>query len=901
MEDRYKTIIDMNKEDDSHSLILRQIRKGSRVLEVGPASGAMTQYMKEQLECQVSIIEKSEEGFRSASVFAEDGWCGDVESEEWEPLFKKKEFDYIIFADVLEHLHNPGRVLERVSTYLGTEGQLVISVPNIGYAGVLAELYGNRFDYRETGLLDETHCHFFSYYSMLDMLEQSGFRVIIADGTRLGIADSEFRNSAASLPEEIRTLLAEKRLSDVYQFVVTAVKQEYFDSQNLNLDNRLDLSRGINRSRNVLAEPQQYEAEIKKLLEELEESRKIAEHFQEHYLAAINQRNSLTAYAKILKESKDALENATFWKMTKPLRDFSDVMKRLTGNKNKKLDNTSTSSWKLTEEEREKQTKERFSKDISFSILVPVYNTDRKFLEEMIASVEAQTFRRWQLCLADSSDSSHSYVGKICRRYAKKDSRICYQHLKENLGISENTNAAARMAKGRYLGLLDHDDWLHPSALYECAKAIHEQDGDVIYTDEDTFRNHPKDAYCPHFKPDFSPDTLRSYNYVCHFLLFKKTLFKEVGGFRKELDGSQDYDFILRLSEKAEVIVHIPRILYYWRAHKASVAESLEAKPYVIQAAHKALEEHLRRLKLNGEVLDSSVPSTYRIRYELKEKPLVSILIPNMNQMKTLKKCIDSILQKTSYENYEIIVIENNSTDPEIYQYYKELEKNQKIRVVYWDREFNYSAINNYGAGYAKGKYLVLLNNDIEILSKDWIQEMLMFAQRKDVGAVGMKLYYPDDTVQHAGVILGIGGVAGHSHKYFPRNHVGYSYRLTLAQNLSAVTAASMMIPTAVYKEVGGLDEAYQVAFNDVDLCMKIRRAGYLIVFTPYAEAYHYESKSRGREDTREKQTRAMGEINRFRERWKKELQKGDPYYNPNLTLTKEDFSLREEDWNWNL
>ena len=450
------------------------------------------------------------------------------------------------------------------------------------------------------------------------------------------------------------------------------------------------------------------------------------------------------------------------------------------------------------------------------------------------------------------------------------------------------------MAQGDYISLFDHDDLLHPAALYEKMKVICEQGADFIYTDENTFHFSPTDAFCPHFKPDYAPDTLRANNYICHFTSFKKSLLDRVGKFRPECDGSQDFDMMLRLTEQAQKIVHIPKVLYYWRAHPNSVAESVGAKPYVIAAAKKAVSDHLERVGLKGEVLDSAVPSMYRLRYEIEGEPLVSIIIPNYEHKQELKVCLDSIYEKSTYKNFEIILVENNSKSDEIFAYYKEIqEKWPNLKVVVWDSYFNYSAINNFGAKFASGEHLLLLNNDTEVISPDWIQEMLMYSQRSDVGAVGAKLYYPDDTIQHAGLGIGLLTLAGHLHRNFDRNHPGYMGRLIYAQNLSGVTAACVMIRRTVWEQVGGLDETFEVAFNDVDLCMRIRKAGYLIVWTPFAELYHYESKSRGIEDTPAKQKRFIGEVERFQTRWAKELAAGDPYFNPNFALDKEDFSIR--------
>lgn len=547
-----------------------------------------------------------------------------------------------------------------------------------------------------------------------------------------------------------------------------------------------------------------------------------------------------------------------------------------------------------TAQELEQQRRTKFEKKITFSILVPLYNTPEIFLKEMIESVRNQTYSKWELCLADGSDIEHAYVGVICAQYRAKDKRIRYRKLEKNMGISGNTNACIDMAKGDYLALFDHDDLLHPAALYDMMKVICEQDADFIYTDENTFHYAPSDAFCPHFKPDYAPDTLRANNFICHFTAFKRDLIGKTGKFRPECDGSQDFDMVLRLTEHAKKIVHIPKILYYWRAHAGSVADSVGAKPYVIQAAHRAVEDHLKRVGLKGEVLDSVVPSMYRIRYEIQGEPLVSILIPNYEHKKVLTTCLESIYTKTTWKNFEVIIIENNSRSDEVFNYYKEIEARwENLRVITWDSYFNYSAINNFGATYAKGEYLLLLNNDTEIITPDWIQEMLMYAQREDVGAVGAKLYYPDDTVQHAGIGLGLLTLAGHFHRGFDRRHPGYMGRLIYAQNLTAVTAACVMLRRSVWDDVDGLDESFEVAFNDVDLCMRLREKGYLNVFTPFAELYHYESKSRGLEDTPEKRERFEGEIRRFHKRWAKELAAGDPYYNPNFSLDKEDFTIK--------
>lgn len=543
--------------------------------------------------------------------------------------------------------------------------------------------------------------------------------------------------------------------------------------------------------------------------------------------------------------------------------------------------------------ELRQQRESVFPKTVKFSILVPLYNTPERFLREMIQSVLDQTYGNWELCLADGSDDAHKYVGEICESYGAKDPRIRYRKLEKNLGISGNTNACIDMAEGEYISLFDHDDLLHPAALHEVMTAICQQGADFIYTDENTFHKTPKDAFCPHFKPDFAPDNLRANNYICHFTTFRKSLLDTVGRFRPECDGSQDYDMMLRLTEKAERIVHIPRILYYWRAHANSVAEDVGAKPYVIDAAKRAIRDHLERVGLKGEVLDTPVPSMYRLRYEILGSPLISIIIPNYENKTTLQTCLDSIFEKSTYKNFEVIVIENNSKSSEIFDYYREIQDRwHNVKVITWNGPFNYSAINNFGVQSSKGEHILLLNNDTEVISTDWLQEMLMYSQRDDVGAVGAKLYYPDNTIQHAGLGIGLLSLAGHLHRNFERSSPGYMGRLIYAQDLSGVTAACMMIRRTVWNEIGGLDESLAVTFNDVDMCMRIRAAGYLIVWTPFAELYHYESKSRGEDDNPEKEARFHGEVARFQERWKAELAAGDPYYNPNFSLDCEDFSI---------
>lgn len=550
-----------------------------------------------------------------------------------------------------------------------------------------------------------------------------------------------------------------------------------------------------------------------------------------------------------------------------------------------------------TREELEKQRKKKWNYGPKISIIVPAYKTPEAFLRQLMDSLLAQTYANWELCIANASpeDASMEYVLK---EYAKKDSRILWKKLEENKGIAENTNEAFAMATGEFAGLLDHDDLLAPNALYEVAKALEtEPDIDVLYTDEDKVRgDEVLEHFQPHLKPDFNIDLLRSNNYICHFFIVRKSLLEKTGGFRREYDGAQDYDFIFRCTQAAGKIHHIPEILYHWRTHQSSTADNPESKLYAFEAGKRAIEENLRQNGLIGEVSHTKDYGFYRVKYPVQGEPLVSIIIPNKDAKEDLEKCIQSILEKSSYTNYEILIVENNSTGEEIFSYYKELSENSRIRLLRWKREFNYSAINNYGAKKAKGDYLLFLNNDTEVISPDWIEEMLGFCQRPDTGIVGARLYFGNNTVQHAGTVIGIGGIAGHMFTDMPRERSGYMHKAAIIQDLSAVTAACMMVKRQVFDEVQGFEEQLSVAFNDVDFCLRVREKQYLVVYDPYVELYHYESKSRGAEDSKEKVRRFQSEIEFMRCRWETLLKKGDPYYNKNLSLVKWNYSLKPKD-----
>ena len=545
------------------------------------------------------------------------------------------------------------------------------------------------------------------------------------------------------------------------------------------------------------------------------------------------------------------------------------------------------------EEALEKQRKHKFNYAPLISIAVPAYQTPVEFLKQMIESLISQTYTGWELCIANASPDNEE-MQRVLADYSAKDVRVRFCSLKENLGIAENTNRAFAMAKGEFMGLLDHDDLLAPNALYEIVNTLQDHpQADALYTDEDKVTTDLDEHFQPHLKPDFNLDLLRSNNYICHFFVVRKSIVEKAGGFRKEFDGAQDYDFIFRCTENAREVLHVPEILYHWRTHKASTADNPASKMYAFEAGKRAIEAHLERTGTKGTVSHTQDLGFYRVKYPVQGEPLVSVIIPNKDEKETLQTCLESLKKNTSYQNFEIIIIENNSTTGEIFKYYTELSRDQQIHLLRWGKEFNYSAINNFGVAHARGEYLLFLNNDVKSIEPDWMEEMLGVCQRPEVGGVGAKLIYPDNTIQHAGCVIGMGGIAGHMFVDMPADRTGYLHKASLLQDMSAVTAACLMMKKEVFEQAGGFTEELAVAFNDVDLCLKVRKNNHLIVYDPYAKLYHMESKTRGAEDSKEKVRRFQTEIEYMRCHWMDILKNGDPYYNKNLSLTKWNYSLK--------
>lgn len=532
--------------------------------------------------------------------------------------------------------------------------------------------------------------------------------------------------------------------------------------------------------------------------------------------------------------------------------------------------------------ELEKQRETKFEYNPKISIVVPMYNTPEKYFKELLESITEQTYENWELCLADGSPKRAEYLEDLIQPLGDK---IKYKLLSENKGISGNSNEALKLVTGDFIALLDHDDIIPKFALYEIVKTINENpDVDFIYTDEDKILEENKKRISPHFKQDYALDTLRSYNYICHFSIFKKELMDKLGGFNSEFDGSQDYDLILRATEQAKQIVHIPKILYNWRISSTSVASGTAAKPYAYEAAKRAILASIERHGIQGaKVEDSRIIGLYKVTYPVKGEPKISIIIPNKDHKKDLKRCIKSIL-KSTYKNYEIIIVENNSKEKNIFKYYKKLEKNPNIKIEKCEMSiFNYSKLNNYGASKASGEYFVFLNNDTKIITNNWLETIISNCQREEIGAIGAKLIYKNKRIQHAGVVLNLTGTAGHVNWNEKENNPGYFGRIMIQQNVSAVTGALLGVSKKVFEEVKGFDETFPISYNDVDFCLKIQDTGKLITYNPYIVAYHYESQSRGYEDTEEKQKRLKKEESKLKKKWKKYFDVTDKYYSPNL------------------
>ena len=1027
---KYDFNLDLHS-DNSLSLIVRRIKFGSTVLEFGPANGRLTRHLKENLGCKVYAVEIDPEAAEDVLPYAQGLVVGNIETYGWVEQFGHLNFDAVVFADVLEHLLDPQKAMEWASKLLAQKGVVLISMPNVAHNAIVLELLDDRFTYRPTGLLDNTHVRFFTKKSLEELLEACNLCISYECATYVTPNQSEFEREYGWC----RMALQGRDFGEVYQFIVEAKKGDcttqqeflsphiptlYLDngegfnaqktliakSQLAQLDHTFTLPKGekfkalrydpaevpvalilgevcvdgkkvqeinhngVEQYEKILffhGDPQIYiplngfastvEIRLDKLevlgsdtailgLHRLLEAQKRENVLNAGHIEELaKERDSLLESLKEARNHTRALESqmvywrelahsmrlvnrirrlakpVTYWlvlkrvgKLILPVRGLG-LLRYLRTNRHLLLllptylnQHWLKGTWHRMHQKVHTQALYTYTPPFFdnkaknemaswrslplVSVIMPVYNVDPKWLNLAIGSLEAQWYEHWELCMVD--DASPNSKTKLFLRQLEHP-KIRVKFLEHSQNICGTSNEALAMTRGEYVALMDNDDELTPDALFEVVKAINATGAEFIYSDEDklemdgTFSD-------PHFKPDFSPDLLLSQNYMSHLGVIKWDLAKKVGGFAVGREGSQDYDLYLKVLEHTRKVTHIPKVLYHWRKIPGSTAAMFNEKSYAQEAGRVALEQAMKRRRIKAIAENGPYPGTYRVRYTLIGTPLISIIIPFKDKPELLGICVGSILQKSTYPNFEIIGVSNNSQDTQTLALMRKLEEgDQRVRFVENNMPFNYAAINNHVVAYhISGDILVLLNNDTEVITPSWLEAMLEHAQRKEIGCVGALLYYPNDTIQHAGIILGIGGVAGHSHKYYARNANGYFSRLKIVQNVSAVTAACLMVRKEVYTQAGGLNEEdLAIAFNDVDFCLRVQEMGYRNLYTPYAQFYHYESMSRGLENTPEKQARFQKEVAYMRQRHRKILEEGDPHYNPNLTLDREDYSVR--------
>jgi len=1195
MSAKYDYKIDMSGAT-SHSLILKRVTPGSRVLEFGPATGYMTRYLKEELGCTVCCVEIDPDAAALAEAYCDKMVVADLDMMQWSQELPPEPFDHLLFADVIEHLRNPWLVVEEALRFLAPKGTIILSVPNIGHNAVVMDLIQGRFDYRSTGLLDDTHMRFFTRKSLVALFERVGVCAVEFIGTTTPPEDTEFHQHYSDFEEPVQRLLKKRQDAHVYQYVCVCKRKEYVspdqcrtepqtkdelfgdgylqvywqqngqfaesfstivplrDSQDIiNYEIRMGSGIGgslrldpVNSSGCVQIESIELYSELNDTKEELVAywsvdnnfaglepgagtmrlnspgmyrllctsedsqvhlrnvpqineprtavlrvsmgvSRELLGVISEEFYLQQNQLNELDQQLDLLgnelvqvkshlqlKEGElNRIIHSRSWRAAQFLsrincrlqrcaapfravlnrgykqvlipaarlqavpergrgvweatgkdpqfilkggwpkgwteiswaaaseksfgirlyldrgRGFNELEKlnlgvvcsaSLTkykvivplgvGIKGVRFDPGEDSGfftlvdvkmagigrmgviqraaqlhfqktgfslinlrrflvltsgilrregvaglWKWAKtvtspsdnyeqwvqySRRNQVSREEAVQQLvgmeykpTFSLIMPVYNVEERWLRKCIESVIAQWYPYWELCIADDA-STDPAVKRVLQEWAAADNRIKVEYRRENGHISAASNSALALATGEYIALLDNDDELAPNALFENALLLNSHpDADMIYSDEDKITEEGK-RHEPYFKPDWSPDTFLSQMYTCHLGVYRTKLVSSLGGFRLGTEGSQDYDLVLRLTEKTNRIFHIPKILYHWRTIAQSTAGNPESKRYAFSAGEKVLREALERRGEGGRVEAlAKYPGRYLVHYAPKGTPLISIIIPTRDMSEVLGPCLESIFKKTTYSNFEVVIVDNGSTKSETLELFERWRAKEplRFRVYRLDIPFNYSVLNNRAAAQAKGEILLLLNNDVEVITPNWLEEMAGQALRSSIGVVGATLLYPDRTIQHAGVVLGLGGVAGHGHKGYKEGELGYFGRLLAVSNYAAVTGACMMLERKIFEEAGGLDETLQVAFNDIDFCLKLVQRGYYNVVLPHVKLFHFESKSRGYEDTPEKMQRFIGEVDKMKERWGELLDK-DRFYSPNLTLDGEDFAL---------
>ncbi|MFI0376697.1 MAG: glycosyltransferase [Candidatus Thiodiazotropha sp.] len=977
----YDFKLDLNVENNSHTQLVKRIPAGSRVLELGCATGYMSDYLRREKNCYVVGVEIDRSMANRAKAVCDRVIVGDVQGRGWLKSLGDERFDIITCADILEHLRDPIALLKKLPELLSDGGILLASLPNGAHASLRLELLEGRFTYEDTGLLDRTHLHLFTYTSLREMFVRSGFRVNELTYTFHDMADSEIEKRLERMGfEATERGLALFHTPDAaaFQYIVSATPDSSVTLEEFPILNDKPMQGSVQVYRNLLDELHQAGSTAETRLKMVEERDRILQE-QQQALATLNDelmrhREAMEkAHGALAKESRlrsesesrlqimdrsnrslnhdlfllkndlrhtkrnlrDVVQSRgwrTYMALTKPLRltrRFAPELKKLKDDPSL-VRNWSREAVRLWKQGGLQAIRERLNSEASptydyslwirdvepvgvptlemveqlnehpdrpfISIVMPVFNVDEYLLRAALDSVLAQSYENWELCIADDA-STRPHIKRVLDEYIRRYKRIKVIYREENGHISNATNSAFSMASGDYVALMDHDDQLADFALYFVAQEIIlNPHAEIVYSDEDKLNNEEV-RFDHYFKPDFNPDLMRSHNMICHFGVYKRSLVEKVGGMREGFEGAQDYDLALRCLREIDPrkqVRHIPWILYHWRAIPESTASGGAAKSYAMDAALRAVKDDLEIRGLKADVTESEyIDGMIRVRYQLPDsRPLVSIIIPTRNGEKLLRQCIESIRDRSNYKNIEFIIVDNQSDDQATLAYLTELDSQDSTKVLRYDYPFNFSAINNFAVEHASGELLCFMNDDIEVISPDWLGEMVSHGVRPEIGAIGARLWYPDDRLQHGGVVLGLGGVAGHAMKYSSKNNKGYMGRSVLIQNYTAVTAACLLLRRDVFDAVDGFDsEHLAVAFNDVDLCIRIYQAGYYNLWTPYAELYHHESASRGAEDTPEKQKRFSGEAEYMLEKYGPLLQR-DPAYNPNLTRIAEDFSL---------
>lgn len=920
---RYESQVDLSAKNTSHAQLVMLTGRNKRVLEVGPATGYVTEVLRRR-GCQVTAVENDPAAAEVAEKFCERIIVGDIEEIDFPQTFGEEQFDVVMFGDVLEHLVDPKGALEKVRPLLRAGGCVVASIPNVAHASVRVMLLDGKFVYTEKGLLDHTHLRFFTKSGIETLFEEAGYRIRVWRRTSTDTLQDPFAEELSlgesQLPPHLVEALRQDPEALTYQFVVRAYPQRVQRLNKRGSQRLPDLTNGVGSALEALWDLERVFAQ---------KDRDIA-----HMEAGLAEKDALVAEKEILIASTEATLAETEQQLREVQQQFQTARSALgyrllertravinravpprtrrraiLGPFRQGLRLILTEGWgaflrrgvqvwrwaprlirrarlaasvgsldeqyqlwlqahALTPAQIRRITKEalEFSYRPKVSIIMPVYNSDPAWLREAIESVRGQLYDDWELCIADDA-SSEPAVRELLQEY-EGDERIKIVYLKENQGISGASNAALTLATGEYVGFLDHDDELRPDALYEVVKLLNERpELDFIYSDEDKL-DEKGNLVSPFFKPDWSPDLLLSTNYVPHFAVYRKTVLDEVGGLRSGCDFSQDYDLALRVTEQTELIGHIPLPLYTWRMVPGSAASDRNAKPRSAEAGKRALTDAMQRRGIEAAVEDGPFNNTYRVRYLIREQPLVSIVIPTRDRVNLLQSCIASIEKKSKYSNYEIIIVDNDSREEATRNY---LERSPH-RCLPYPGEFRYGAMMNFAVREARGEYVTFLNNDTEVIADEWIEAMLEHAQRPEVAAVGARLLYPSGSLQHEGVVIGVGG--GSCLNVDTRDYFGLG---RLVRNVSALTAACMMVRRQVFEALGRFDEGLKVAFHDVDYCLRAREKGYLIVYTPYAVLIHYEGASRGSYHPQEDELS-------FRQRWGQPGQYRDPYYNPNLS-----------------